>query len=51
MVEMSFAPIKPEELMPISELLERIQEETESLENIYYGENVIAEAPSIIKMK
>ena len=37
--------------MPISELLERIQEETESLENIYYGENVIAEAPAIIKMK
>ena len=37
-------------MMSADELLERIIEETESLDNIYYGENVIAETPEIVKM-
>ena len=43
-------PREPVDLMSADELLERIIEETESLDNIYYGENVIAEAPEIVKM-
>ena len=43
-------PREPVDLMSADELLERIIEETESLDNIYYGENVIAETPEIVKM-
>ena len=36
--------------MDITALHEFIEQETEALDNIYYGENVVAEQPTIIQM-
>ena len=36
--------------MDITALHEFIEQETEALDNIYYGENVVAEQPAIIQM-
>ena len=36
--------------MDITTLQEFIEQETEALDNIYYGENVVAEQPEIIQV-